>query len=58
MDQEWYFCLEHGTVEPREGCSILDRMGPYPTKEEAARALETSKQRNQAWENDPRFQED
>jgi hypothetical protein len=49
MDEEWYYCIEHKTVEPQLGCKITDRIGPFPTKEEAAAALEKVKERNEEW---------
>jgi hypothetical protein len=52
--QHWYFCLRHNTVEPDEGCPGKDRLGPYPTREAAARALETVKERNQEWDSPDR----
>lgn len=52
---EWYFCLTHHTVEPYHGCRAADRLGPYPTEEEARRALEKVQQRNRAWDNDPNW---
>lgn len=55
MDEEWYYCLEHGTVEPRFGCRITTRLGPYPTREGAAKALETVDERNRAWDDDPNW---
>ncbi|MGH8871316.1 MAG: SPOR domain-containing protein [Acidimicrobiia bacterium] len=58
MDEEWFYCLEHHAVEPREGCRIAVRLGPYPTREEAAKALETVKRRNQAWDDDPDWADD
>lgn len=49
-DPEYYFCLKHHAVEPRKGCRAADRLGPYPTEAEAARALEKVAERNEAWE--------
>ena len=37
---EFWFCLKHHAVEGVEGCPNKDRLGPYPTEAEAARALE------------------
>lgn len=54
MDEEWYYCIEHGTVEPKLGCQITTRIGPFPTKEEAANALEKVRERNQEWAEDDR----
>ena len=39
-DSEYWFCLTHHAVEGREGCKNADRLGPYPSQAEAARALE------------------
>jgi len=55
MDTEqgkrWWFCLKHHTVEDDDGsCPGKDRLGPYPTRGEAARALETVQRRNKEWD--------
>jgi hypothetical protein len=54
MDPEhtgWYFCLKHHTVEPFDSdCPGKDRLGPYPTREEAAHALEKVQERNKEWD--------
>ena len=42
-------------VEPKLGCRNTTRLGPFATREEAARALDTVDERNEAWDNDPRF---
>jgi hypothetical protein len=49
-EQRWWYCLRHHTVEPDAGCPGKDRLGPYPTREDAARALETVRRRNQEWD--------
>lgn len=46
----FYFCLKHQTVEEREGCRGADRMGPYPTREEAENWQGTLARRNDEWE--------
>jgi hypothetical protein len=56
--QRWYFCLLHNTVEAEEGCRSADRLGPYATKEEATKALETAAQRTEDWDKDPRWNDD
>jgi hypothetical protein len=56
--ERYYFCLEHHTVEGSEGCSAGDRLGPYETEVEAARALEKVEERNREWDNDPRWNDD
>lgn len=57
-DTKYWFCLNHHTVEAQEGCSYADRLGPYASREEASRALEKVEQRNQEWDNDPRWNDD
>jgi len=55
---QWFFCLKHHTVEPEQGCKAADRLGPYPSEGEAARALEKVEERNEAWDTDPRWNDD
>ena len=50
MDDEWYYCVEHGEVEPALGCPVKDRLGPYATREEAELALERARQRTEQWD--------
>jgi hypothetical protein len=53
MDAEdgWWYCLKHRTVERYDSdCPGKDRLGPYATREEAARALETVQRRNEEWD--------
>jgi hypothetical protein len=49
-EQQWWFCLRHKAVEPEAGCPGKDRLGPYPTREAAAAALDTVRQRNVEWD--------
>jgi hypothetical protein len=49
-ERRWWFCLKHMTVEPDAGCPGKDRLGPYPTREAAASALETVRRRNEEWD--------
>ena len=50
-DKNWWFCLKHNTVEDDEGgCPGKDRLGPYPTRQAAAHALETVQERNKQWD--------
>jgi hypothetical protein len=58
MEQRFYYCLKHSTVEGAKGCKASDRLGPYPSREEASRALEKVRQRNEAWDNDPAWNDD
>ncbi|WP_203335647.1 SPOR domain-containing protein [Nocardioides limicola] len=57
-DDQWFWCLRHGVVEPFHGCKGADRLGPYPTRAEAERALDRVAERNEAWENDPDWNDD
>ncbi len=57
-DEEWYYCLEHKSVEPAEGCRADVRIGPFKTQEEAAAALDKVVARNQDWESDPDWNDD
>lgn len=55
MAERYFFCLEHHTVETEDGCRAADRLGPYGSREEAAHALEKVQERNEAWDNDPNW---
>ena len=55
---KWYFCLRHHEVEPQSGCSPANRLGPYPTETEARNALAKVAERNDEWDNDPRWNDD
>jgi len=43
----WYYCLNHKAVEPAEGCRAVDRLGPYPDKATAERAVELARERTE-----------
>ena len=56
-DEQYYYNPSTGEVTQGKVASWDNRMGPYDTREEAERALETAAQRNQvaddqdeAWE--------
>lgn len=55
---EWYYCVRHQKVEEGPECRAADRLGPYASPEEAAHAMETARERNEEWRNDPRWQDD
>jgi hypothetical protein len=59
MDRYW-FCVKHHRVEGPGGevCPPIDRLGPYDTEDEAAKALEKAKQRNDDWDNDPEWNDE
>lgn len=48
---EFYFCLEHQRVESAaDRCRADNRMGPYPTAEDAQNWKEQVERRNEAWD--------
>lgn len=47
-DQQWYFDTETRTAVQGKQRGFQNRMGPYPTREAAERALETARARNDA----------
>ena len=55
---EYWYCLKHGTVETEQLCPGAERMGPYPSREQAEHALELAAQRTETWDKDPRWQDD
>ena len=49
--EQWWYCLKHNRVEGSDtACAGKDLLGPYPTREEAARALERVQERNREWD--------
>ncbi len=52
---EWFYCLKDKKVEEGPECAAKDRFGPYGSRAEAERALQTAADRNEEWENDPRW---
>lgn len=58
MAERYFYCLDHKAVEPEDGCRAADRLGPYATREEAEQALEKVHERNESWDNDPRWNDD
>jgi hypothetical protein len=49
---DWYWCLEHQRAEKLGDLDGSERMGPYPTKEDAEHWRERVAQRNEAWDED------
>jgi hypothetical protein len=54
----FWFCLRHHAVEGEQGCRSADRLGPYDTAEDAARALEKTRERTEAWEHDEKWKDE
>ncbi len=47
---DWYYCFKHERVETREECHLKDRMGPYPTREDAEHWRQRVAERNAEWD--------
>jgi hypothetical protein len=47
---EWYYCLDHKTVEEGLQCPAKSRFGPYASRTEAEHAMEKVKERNEEWD--------
>ena len=52
---KWYYCLDHKAVEDIKGCRSSNRLGPYPTREEAENALQKVAERNAKWDEEDRL---
>ncbi len=46
----YWYCQEHSTVEPFDGCDSHRRIGPFDTAAEAAKALDTIAERNRRYD--------
>jgi hypothetical protein len=57
-EHEFWYCLKHHRVEGKDGCKNADRLGPYPSEAEASRALEKTQERNEEWDNDPKWNDE
>jgi len=51
---EFWWCLTHARVEGADGCPNKDRLGPYDTEAEAARAVQSAAERTEAWDREDR----
>jgi hypothetical protein len=49
---DWYYCFKHQKVEKRDDCRQMDRMGPYPTRQDAENWRDRVAARNAAWGDD------
>ncbi|MDN5750247.1 MAG: hypothetical protein L0H64_17330 [Pseudonocardia sp.] len=47
-DEQWYYSLIDGRVVRADEVRAADRLGPYPDRETAARALEIARERTEA----------
>jgi hypothetical protein len=46
----FWFCLDHHAVEPFAGCGSRNRIGPFDTEGDAARALQTIAERERRYD--------
>lgn len=44
----FWWCLTHARVEEGPGCPNNERLGPYPTREQAASAIDRTRARTEA----------
>ncbi|RVW05056.1 hypothetical protein [Rhodococcus spongiicola] len=47
-DKQWYFDLSDGSVHQGKDSDVFNRMGPYPDRASAERALQIAAERNKA----------
>jgi hypothetical protein len=47
---EFWFCMKHRRVEKFEDTDSANRIGPFPTPDAAAHALETIREREKAYD--------
>lgn len=55
----WYYNLKTHQVQHADDAGRAeDRLGPYPSREAAQAALDQVQQRNEAWDNDPKWNDE
>jgi hypothetical protein len=56
---EWWYDLKtKSAVQDQKAGKVTDRLGPYASREEAERALDKVAERNEDFDNDPRWNDD
>ena len=56
---EWWYDLKtKSAVQDQKAGKVTDRLGPYASREEAERALDRVAERNEDFDNDPRWNDD
>ena len=56
---EWWYDLKRkSAVQDQRAGKVTDRLGPYASREEAERALDKVAERNEDFDNDPRWNDD
>ena len=54
----WYDLKTKSVVSDDNDTKVTDRLGPYASREEAEHAMERVDERNEQWDNDPRWNDD
>ena len=58
-DGDWWYDLKSkSAVQDSRAGKSADRLGPYPSREDAERALDKVAERNDTFDNDPRWNDD
>jgi hypothetical protein len=55
---QYWWCLEHQTVETRDGCANTVRLGPFDEYADAANAIELAQKRSEEWDADEAWNDD
>ena len=54
---QWWWSLTKNRVEHGPGEPNAERLGPFNSEAEASEALTRAKRRNDAWDNDPAWED-
>jgi hypothetical protein len=55
-DEQWWYDLKtKSVVADNNTTKVTDRLGPYASREEAEHALQKVQERNEQYDNDPRW---
>ncbi len=57
-NQWWYDLKTKSAVQDSRAGKSADRLGPYASREDAEGALDKVAERNEAFDNDPRWKDD
>jgi hypothetical protein len=57
-NQWWYDLKTKSAVQDSRAGKSADRLGPYPSRKDAERALDKVAERNETFDNDPRWKDD
>ena len=56
--QWWYDLKTKSAVQDTKAGKLADRLGPYASREEAEQAMDKVAERNESFDNDPRWNDD